>query len=245
MSALTVASTMQASNGSSYIGTDRERVFRAAARHSWWVRFHRRAIPVGLVLVLGAVGAIAYFKPLHMLAALDPSRLTVSGTKVTMEAPKLGGFTRDGRPYDLTAKSAQQDITDPSVLMLNDVHAHVEMQDKSLVDLKAASGVYDTKADQLKLYKDIVLTSSIGYSARLDEAAIDIKKNRIVSDKPVEVTMTNGTVNANHLEVTENGELIRFDNGVEMNVVPPSAPGAAHATDAAVKPNAAAANPRR
>jgi lipopolysaccharide export system protein LptC len=92
--------------------TDRQRVFRAAARHSRWVRFYRRAIPVSLVLVLATVAALAYFKPLRMLANLpiDPSRVVLSGTKVTMEAPRLGGFTRDGRPYNLTARAAARAV---------------------------------------------------------------------------------------------------------------------------------------
>lgn len=215
---------MQESSAGRFVegGTDRERVFRAAARHSRFVRFCRAAIPVTLVLIVGSVAALAYFKPFRMLAKLpiDPSKLVISGTKVTMEAPRLGGFTRDGRPYDLTARAAAQDLANPGLLELADVHAHVAMQDQSTVELKAASGLYDTRDDLLTLRTDIVITSSAGYSAKLNEAAVDIKKNTIVSDKPVEVKMTSGTVNANHLEVLENGNLIHFDKGVEMNVVP-------------------------
>jgi lipopolysaccharide export system protein LptC len=205
-------------------GTDRERIFRAAARHSRWVRFYRRAIPVSLVLIMGTVVAAAYLKP-RLLASLpiDPTKLGMSGTKITMEAPRLGGFTRDGRPYDLTARAAAQDLANPGVLELKDVRAKVEMQDKAQITLEAATGFYDTKADMLTLKTDIVLTSSSGYAAKLSEAAVDIKKNRIVSEKPVEVKLANGTVSANRLEVSENGDLIRFDNGVEMNVVPPPA----------------------
>ncbi len=205
-------------------GTDRERLFRAAARHSRFVRFCRAAIPIALILVVGTVVGLAYFKPLRLLKLpIDPAKLVVSGTKITMEAPRLGGFTRDGRPYDLTARAAAQDLANPGTLSLSDVHAHVTMLDQSVVDLKAASGVYDTKDDMLTLRTDVVITSSTGYSVKMNEAVVDIHKNSIVSDKPVEVTMTNGTVNANHLEVSENGDLIHFDKGVEMNVVPQSA----------------------
>ena len=37
----------------------------------------------------------------------------ISGTKLTMQAPKLSGYTRDGRWYELIADSAAQDITKP------------------------------------------------------------------------------------------------------------------------------------
>src|SRR5215475_14572670 len=109
--------------------SDRERVFRAAARHSRWVRFYRRAIPVSLVLVLATVAALAYFKPLQKLANLpiDPSRLSLSGTK---------------------------DLGNPGVLELKDVSAKVETQDKATVTLQAATGIYDTKVDTLMLKTD-------------------------------------------------------------------------------------------
>jgi lipopolysaccharide export system protein LptC len=222
MSALSVASTTRESSGSRFAGTDREPLFRAAARHSRWVRFYRRSIPISLVTVLLAVAGIAYFKPLqHLLPKLPLDRLMMSGTKITMVAPKLGGFTRDGRPYDLKARTAAQDLTNPGVLELTEVQARVQTQDKAQIDLKAATGVYDTKVDMLTLRTDIVLTSSNGISARLNQATVDIKKNKITSNEPVEVKLTNGTVNANTLEVTENGEVIRFDKGVEMNITPP------------------------
>jgi lipopolysaccharide export system protein LptC len=205
---------------------DTERLFRAARRHSRFVRFLRGAIPISLLLILAGIGGIAFFNPFRALAKLpiDPSRLGVAGTKITMEAPRLGGFTRDGRPYELTARAAAQDITNPGVLELKDIHARVQMQDKAVVQLKAASGVYDTKGDQLKLQTDIVLTSSSGYEAQLAAATVDVKKGKIVSDQPVAMKLPNGTLTASRLEVAENGDVIRFDNGVELNLEPQTSP---------------------
>ena len=113
------------------------------------------------------------------------------------------------------------------MLELQDVHAHIQTVDKSQIELQAKSGIYDTKADTMSLKDDIVMTSSTGYTVRLSEAAVDIKKNVIVSEHAVEVTLTSGTINANRLEVSENGELIRFGNGVVMDVVPQTATPAA------------------
>jgi len=229
-------------------GSDRERVFRAATRHSRMVRLFRRAIPLSLIVILVSISAAAYLKPLTMLykLPLDAGRLVVSGTKITMEAPRLGGFTRDGRPYDLTARAAAQDVTNPNVLELKDIRAHVAMQDKAVVEVQAATGLYDTKSDAIVLKTDVTLTSSAGYSVRLDEAKVDIKTNRIVSEKPVEVTLATGTINANRLEVSDNGDTIRFDNGVEVNLVPQPAPGTTEMnTTPAAGPNAGSnARPR-
>ena len=209
-------------------GNDRERVFRAATRHSRVVRFFRRAIPVSLIAIMATIAAAAYFQPLRILSKLpvDPGRAVVSGTKINMEAPRLGGFTRDGRPYDLTARAAAQDLANPGVLELKDVRARVAMQDKTTVDVSAATGVYDTKGDAMVLKDDVVVTSSAGYSVRMNEAQIDIKTNRIVSDKSVEVTLSNGTIKSKRMEVSENGDLMRFDGDVDVYLVPQTASSA-------------------
>ena len=65
------------------------------------------------------------------------------------------------------------------------------------------TGHYDTKTDLLTLGQDIVLHRRAGYEGRLSEALIEIKKGRVVSEKPVEVKMLQGTLNANRLEITE------------------------------------------
>jgi lipopolysaccharide export system protein LptC len=81
-------------------------------------------------------------------------------------------------------------------------------------------GNYDTKAELLTLGQKIVLSSSTGYQGILTEAVVDIKKGTIVSEKPVQVKMLQGTLNANRLEVTDTGALIRFGGGVNMMLTP-------------------------
>ncbi len=204
MDQLTTASALAGGHAFQGAGrTDSDRAFRAALRHSRHVRFLRHAIPVGLVLALAATAGVAYFNPLRALSKLpvDPGKLVVSGTKITMEAPRLAGYTRDERPYELTAKAAAQDITKPGVLELHDIHAKVRMKDTAVLELEAVTGIYDTRTDQMNLSQNVVITSSTGYKGRLQDAAIDVKKGMVRSEKPVVVEMLNGTLNANNLVV--------------------------------------------
>ena len=55
---------------------------------------------------------------------------------------------------------------------------------------------------------------------RLSEAAIDVHKGAVRSDKPVWVKLTNGVINAKRLEVLDSGDVIRFGGGVTMTVHP-------------------------
>jgi lipopolysaccharide export system protein LptC len=215
-------------NGSAR-NNDGDRQFRAATRHSRRVRLLRWAIPLSILVMFGMIIFATWFNPLRMLAKLpiDPGKLLISGTKITMEAPKLAGFTRDARPYEFTARAAAQDLTKPDVLELRDIRAKIEMQDKAQVEMTAVSGLYNTKSDLMTLTDDIRLSSSAGYSGRLTEAVVDVSKGNIVSEHPVEVNLLHGTLNANRLEVVDNGAIIRFDGGVSMNMMMNSPTGEA------------------
>ena len=132
---------------------DSERAFRSARRHSRLVRILRVAIPVAVVAGLAGVLLVTYFNPLRMLKKLpiDLTDLVVSGTKVTMEQPRLSGFTSDSRAYELSADAAAQDLTKPDLVELRNIHAKMEMQDKTTIQMSAVSGLYDTKSETIKL----------------------------------------------------------------------------------------------
>ena len=189
-----------------------ERAFLAARRHSRLVRILRIAVPTVVSFALVVVILITYLNPLRMLAKLpiNIDNLVVSGTKVTMEQPRLAGFTRDARAYELTADTAAQDMTKPDIIELRNIRAKVEMQDKSTMELNAATGLYDAKGETLRLDRDIVLNSSTGYQGRLSEALVDIRKGNVISEHPVEVRLLQGTLNANRLDIIDSGEVIRF-----------------------------------
>jgi lipopolysaccharide export system protein LptC len=197
---------------------DSARAFRSARRHSRMVRALRIAIPIAVVVGLIGISLVTYFNPLRMLAKLpiNMNDLVVSGTKITMEQPRMSGFTRDGRAYEFTAVAAAQDLTKPDIIELRDIHAKLQMQDKSVMDMSADTGIYNTKLETLKLERNIVLASSNGNKGRLSEAMIDVRKGNVVSDQPVELEFLQGTLNANRLEVIDSGDLVRFLGAVDM-----------------------------
>ncbi len=202
---------------------DGNRVFRRAVRHSRHVRFLRVAIPGAVVVFLvGAAAFVVLDKPLRMLAKMpvDLGSLVVSGSKIMMQQPRLAGFTRDNRRYDLTAQTAGQDLTKPDMVELHGIHATMEMQDQTVFETTAQGGIYNTKAEVLTLSQNVVVTSSNGYQALLSEAIVDIRSGKIRSEKPVEVKTSAWTVSANWMEVADAGKLMRFDRGVTVTLLP-------------------------
>jgi len=135
-----------------------------------------------------------------------------------MQNPKLSGFTRDKRRYDIVAGAAAQDLTTPGMIELHDINATFEMQDKSTTKVVARDGMLDTKNDKLVLEHDIVVTTSKGEEGYFEQAFIDTKSGNVVSEKPVRLKLTNGTVKGNRFELKNSGEIVFFDKGVVANM---------------------------
>src|SRR3954452_19049057 len=195
--------------------------FAIAARHSRMVRILRVAVPAVVGLAMAGVVAISIFNPFRALMKqlpLDIDNIVVSGSKITMESPHMSGFSPDQRPYEVWAKTATQDLTDPDHVELNTLRAKILQEDRSTVTLDARTGLFDTKAQLLELRKDIFLQSSTGYEARLSQALLDIGKGTVTSEEPVDVKLLNGTLTADKLRITEKGALIRFEGHVVMNL---------------------------
>ncbi len=192
---------------------DFDRTYRAALRHSQYVRWLRIGVPVVIALVLLAVVVANYMPPIGGLRLPgELGNLVIHGTKITMQQPRLSGFTLDSRAYEFSANAAAQDITKPNLVELQKLHAKMEMEDKSSVEMSADSGVYDIKTEILTLSDNIELSSSSGYAGRLSRAVIDVRKGNVVSEKPVWVKMLNGFLNAKRLDIDEHGAVIRFSD---------------------------------
>jgi lipopolysaccharide export system protein LptC len=210
------AGAVRKSTFPSSTGVDTERMYHVALRHSRRVRWLRVGTLAGIATVLLGVVAANYLPSLGEIRLPgELGKLVIKGTKITMQAPKLTGYTNDARPYEFTANAAAQDITKPDLVELDKLHAKMGMADKSTVEMTAPSGIYDMKGNMLTLNDDIVLVSSTGYAARLTEAVVDMKSGNVVSNQPVKVKLLNGTLNGKRMEITEKGDTIRFE-GVTM-----------------------------
>jgi len=189
--------------------------FRRAKRHSRAVRLMRVGIPLALLgaVALNVLGGWVASSGVSM-PALGP--LGISGTKITMDRPRMAGYTRDGRAYEVNAQSAAQDLKTPQVIELTAVRTKLQMRDSGDVTITADSGVYDTKGDMVTLKQNVLCVSPDGTEMRLTEVMMDVGKGYVRSDKPVEVLQPKMRINANGLEVVDNGAVVKFSGGVRF-----------------------------
>ena len=223
---------------------DRAKAFRDAGRHTLRVRILRWGIVLGaLALALGAAAFALIDRLGGRQVDLTLARATLNGSRVTMDAPKLNGFRRDGRPYEVRARSGVQDVRSPKIIELNEVEANLQTADRTSVRVLAPEGVFDSGADRMRLQSGsgtggsgtggagaVRVTSTSGYNIVMRSAEMDFKTGAMRSNDPVSVTMINGTVEADSLDVTGNGASVSFIGNVRSVIMPeagmkPPAPG--------------------
>ena len=170
----------------------------------------RATVIAAVSLVVLAVVADNYWPVGGLRLPGEIGKLVIKGTKITMQQPRLTGYTSDARPYEFTADTAQQDITQPDFVELQQIHAKIAMADKSIVHLWADHGHYNMKTDMIDLKDNIHLVSSTGYEARLSQATVNVSKGDVVSDTPVWIKLLDGDLNAKHLEIVDKGDTLRF-----------------------------------
>ena len=205
--------------------------YAKAKRHSKRVRVLRIAVPAVVAAAMLVIIAASIFNPFRMLAKLpiNIEGLAVSGSRITMDSPHMAGFMPDQRPYELWAKSASQDVTNPTTVELQELRAKFQAEDSTGVTMDARTGLFDSKEQVLNLRDEIFLQSTSGYEARLTKAELDFKAGTLTSDEPVAMKLPNGTLDAKRLRITDGGAILLFEGGVTMMLNPddPAKAGAA------------------
>ena len=193
--------------------------FKAAHRHSARVRLFRRVAIVGSVLAIVLIFIAVFVSPWKRLPAdISVGKVGLDGTKITLDLPKISGLQRNGRPFEIKARSGTQDIAVPNVIELLGIESRLGTADTSTTWVSAARGIYDSLHDKLALEGDIHIKNSTGYDIWLKTARIDFKTGGLVSEEPVKVVLGGGMIAAKELDVSDNGHKISFGGEVTSTI---------------------------
>jgi len=194
----------------------RQSAFQAARRHSVLVRLLRRLIPIGAIGAVVGLIIVPFLNPLRHAGNFSLGGISLSGGKVVMETPKLAGYRKDNSPYEVTADSALQDVRNPTQIELVQMVARVLMKSEGWININAKSGLFDQQKEKLKLVDDVKIRTDSGYDVRMRTADVDFKAGTVNSREPVKVNLGTTTVDADTLDVKDNGALITFEGHVHV-----------------------------
>ncbi len=195
------------------------RAFAVARRHSRLVRVLRVALPLGafaaVALLVGAFLVRTFSLP---ISGLSINSVAVSGTKVTMQNPKLSGGRPDGSSYVLNARQAIQDLKNPSGVDLVEIAGDIGSHGQPPAKLSATAGHYDTGTEKLKL-SGVVQIKNPSYTVELKSADVDFKANVYSTDDPIHVVTSSGmTIDADSAKAENNASQLSFTGHVKTTV---------------------------
>lgn len=201
----------------------RAAAFGRAERHSRRVRRLKLVLPF-LAVALAGVFAAFYLSnrsaPVEVASVDDQA---FSEGKLVMSNPKLEGFTKDGRPYSMTAMRAVQETGMQGLITLEDIDARMPVDIGEWAQVRARLGVYDRAANTLRLSDQIKVDTEDGMSAQLSSAFLDITSGRLTTADPVEIKLRGSSITAETMEMLDNGKRLVFDRRVRMNIDPSTA----------------------
>lgn len=193
--------------------------FRRARRHSRLVGALKVALPLAAVLIALAFAAYSFVLTPGQVS-IDIAGTSYSDGKLTMAHPKLDGFTRDNRPYSMTAARAVQEIGNTDSIELQEITASLPVDDENWATVKAERGIYDRRKNTLDIAGDMTVTTADGMTARLRSARVDIATGSLATSEPVDITMQGSHIDADTMRVEERGKVLVFETRVRVTVTP-------------------------
>lgn len=135
--------------------------------------------------------------------------------QVSSGVSSITGFDKDGQPYQLTSQSVLQDKDNSDLAHLKQITGVLRKKTGKKLLMSALGGSYNAKKKVLDLEGKIKLVSQDEYTAFLEKARVTLKEKRLYAKVPVLVIFDRGTIRANGVDITDNGNKVLFFNGVK------------------------------
>jgi lipopolysaccharide export system protein LptC len=200
---------------------ERRRAFTSATRHTKFVNFLRKALPVFALLVLAS-----YFISTRLATSISIGDMNASieGLEVkdgNLRMVKLEGADKKNGKYVIGADYADQDIKNPNLIKLHAIKADLAAADGGWSRMRAVRGRFDNKTGRLVMQEKIDIATSTGVSGVLTHASLDTKNQVIRSHRPVSFVLPNGTIRANALTFYSANHTLTFRGKVAVHMVRP------------------------
>lgn len=150
--------------------------------------------------------------------------VTVEPDRITAETSTVTGVDNQRQPYEVKAKRGWQDEKTPNLVHLEAPEGKFQRASGGSFTISAEKGQYDTEIKVLDLNTNVVLAQGDRFTARMAEARVAVREKKLVSESKVQATFgAGGTVDANGMQITDDGDRILFLNGVraQFDAAPP------------------------
>jgi lipopolysaccharide export system protein LptC len=175
------------------------------------------AVLFGLSLFLFFMFQSGFFSLFQSAPMSNSAPATVS-TQMSGTNTVIHGFDNQGLGYTITSATAVQDETNKDIAHLVSPAGVFERSSGGHLKLNSQTAVYNSKTKALDLEGQVVFEQQGRYKAKMDKAAMNVDTMDLSSKSAVHVELSNGSVEADHLEISENGKKTLFTGHVKANL---------------------------
>jgi lipopolysaccharide export system protein LptC len=197
----------------------RQAAFRRALSHSRRVRLLKIALPLAGLAIVGVFVVYSYLS-VPGNVSFDVSESAYANGKLVMANPKLDGYTKEKRPYSMSAMRALQHVDDAAVVELEGLDAKLPVGSDRIATIGAERGIYDRENNTLKITSPVTVKTSDGILAKLKSANLDILKGILRTTAPLSISMKGVRIEASSMRVLDNGHVLLFDKHVKLRLDP-------------------------
>lgn len=185
---------------------------RGLARRHLFITLTKWLLPVGASLLLASIALWPEIG--HMRDTVRVAVEQSSAGGATLTDARYRGIDDHGRPYTVTASTAQQD--GPDRINLTAPRADISLTDGTWLMLQSKRGVYLQHSDQLDLSRDVTLYRDDGTTMTTSSASIDLKAGAAAGGQPTHAEGPFGTLDAQGFAITDKGTAIQFSGPAHL-----------------------------
>lgn len=198
--------------------SDRTKAFRAAKRHSALVKLLRLFLPIATLSIAGL-----YLVPSNPSVTVKGGEASVEKFDVTngalkMVNPRIKGVHEKHGVYDIQADYATQQADNTELIALETIDAKLTSKEGKLTTLKAPSGIYQSKKEELTFDNGVTIGGDAGFAGQLKSATAFFKSDKLISTEPVELVFRSTTVKARSMTYYSAEARAIFEGGVRVHL---------------------------
>jgi LPS export ABC transporter protein LptC len=139
--------------------------------------------------------------------------------QITGGPSRISGFDRNNLPFEITAQHGEQDVSVATLVHLESVNSIFARPSGAQLTITSQTAAYETRSKALELMGDVIFAEGRRFRAHMARAAVNMEDQTLTSKAPVSVEIIGGTITADSLTISPNGERIIFRGGVKARFV--------------------------
>ena len=196
------------------------RAFRAARRHTWLVRALKLAAPLTALAVVAGYGVLLRANFAFSIGNFGVDKVTVTEDDLKMKNPSYFGTTNEGGKYTVRAREAVVGLKQTEPIKLTGIDGDLTQPDGTTAVLRAKRGLFDNNRGELELLDEVAIDTSNGMRARMLQAKVFTKQNRIISNGSVAAETATGTITARAMDLYTRARRGTFTGDVNLRLIP-------------------------